>query len=473
MNGITWSVPDFLSPIFEVAVGNGAKYSAALSHARIRSILPQSHSTTNDAQRFPPLTLAWTVWGLGAALYLIGFFQRVAPAVIGDELSRTFDLGAAALGNLSAFYFYSYVAMQIPTGVLADRWGPRKLLSLGALVAAVGTLVFALAPNGDVAGMGRLLVGGSVAVAFVGMLKLASHWLPLRQYAMASGVALFAGICGAVFAGVPLQIGVAAFGWRQVMVIMAAFTGVLALCIWTLVRDDPVERGYRSHAPEHSDDSPHFGIWAGLRRVFAYRNTWLLALVPGGVVGCLLTFAGLWGVPFLIAHYGLTPVGAAAVTSALMVAWALGGPVFGALSDRIGARKLPYVAGVWVLLAGWALVVYLPGMPVWLLVSVLMVIGFFSGCMIVGFAFAKESVPISLAGTVSGVVNSGVMSGPMLLQPAVGWMLDRTWQGQEEAGVRVYDLAAYQAGFSLMLAWAALAALLILFTRETRCEQTR
>ncbi len=433
----------------------------------------RQQSVSINADRFPPLTLAWTVWGLGALLYLIGFFQRVAPAVVGDELSRTFDLSAASLGNLSAFYFYSYVAMQIPTGLLADRWGPRRLLSLGALVAAIGTLVFAAAPNGSIAGIGRLLVGGSVAVAFVGMLKLASHWLPLKQYAIASGLALFAGICGAVFAGVPLQMSVAAIGWRQVMVVMAILTGLLSICIWWLVRDDPVERGYLSHAPEHSESSAQLGVWAGLLKVMAYRNTWLLALVPGAVVGCLLTFAGLWGVPFLTSQYGLTPVGAAAVTSTLMVAWALGGPVFGAFSDRIGARKLPYVVGVWVVLIGWLVVVYVPGLPVWLLVAVLVVIGFFSGCMILGFAFAKESVPISLAGTVSGVVNSGVMSGPMLLQPAMGWMLDRMWQGQQQAGVRIYDLPAYQAGFNLMLAWAALAALLILFSRDTHCQQTR
>ncbi len=435
--------------------------------------MARQHSPSINTDRFPPLILAWTVWGLGAVLYLIGFFQRVAPAVVGDELSRTFDLSAASLGNLSAFYFYSYVAMQIPTGLLADRWGPRRLLSLGALVAAIGTVVFAVAPNGSIAGIGRLLVGGSVAVAFVGMLKLASHWLPLKQYAMASGLALFAGICGAVFAGVPLQMSVAAIGWRQVMVVMALITALLAVCIWWLVRDDPVERGYLSHAPEHGESSVLLGVWAGLRKVMAYRNTWLLALVPGGVVGCLLTFAGLWGVPFLTSQYGLTPVGAAAVTSTLMVAWALGGPVFGAFSDRVGARKLPYVVGVWVVLIGWLVVVYVPDLPVWLLVAVLVVIGFFSGCMIVGFAFAKESVPISLAGTVSGVVNSGVMSGPMLLQPGVGWMLDRMWQGQEQAGVRVYDLPAYQAGFNLMLAWAALAALLILFSRDTHCNQTQ
>jgi hypothetical protein len=91
--------------------------------------------------------------------------------------------------------------------------------------------------------------------------------------------------------------------------------------------------------------------------------------------------------------------------------------------------------------------------------------------MIIGFAFAKESVPAYLAGTVSGVVNMGVMMGPMILQPAVGWILDQKWQGEMDAGIRVYSLDAYQAGFALMLAWLVLSFVLLFFTRETHCCQ--
>ena len=129
--------------------------------------------------RYPPLRLSWTVWGLGAAFYLIGFYQRVAPGVLTQELMTDFALSAAGLGNLSAFYFYSYVAMQVPTGLLADHWGPRRLLTMGAMVTGVGSLMFAFAPDVSWANFGRLMIGGSVAVAFVGMLKLAGHWLPL------------------------------------------------------------------------------------------------------------------------------------------------------------------------------------------------------------------------------------------------------------------------------------------------------
>jgi len=99
------------------------------------------------------------------------------------------------------------------------------------------------------------------------------------------------------------------------------------------------------------------------------------------------------------------------------------------------------------------------------------VVGFFSGNMIIGFAFARESAPARLAGTASGLVNMGVMIGPMLLQPAVGWLLDRNWSGTMDNGARIYGLEAYRNGFSLMLAWLALALVLILFTRETHCKQ--
>ncbi|MEE4255312.1 MAG: MFS transporter, partial [Desulfuromusa sp.] len=95
------------------------------------------------SESFPPLRLSWSVWGLCAVLYIFGFFQRVAPGVMTNELIADFGLTGAELGNLSAFYFYSYVAMQIPTGVLADSWGPRRLLTAGALVAGIGSLCFA------------------------------------------------------------------------------------------------------------------------------------------------------------------------------------------------------------------------------------------------------------------------------------------------------------------------------------------
>ncbi len=421
----------------------------------------------------PPLPLSWFVWGLGASFYLMGFFHRVAPAVMTSELMREFNISAAALGNLSGYYFYSYVAMQIPTGILADTWGPRRLLSIGALVASAGTLLFALAPNLVWAGIGRSLIGGAVAVAFVGLLKLSNAWFPQRFYAMVSGVALFCGIIGAVFAGTPLRLLINMYGWRNVIGASSLITFGICFATWIFIRDYPHDKGYADYSASGPGSTrlTAGSVIKGILKVLRYRNTLLLFVIPGAIVGSVLTFSGLWGVPYLTTLYGLSASKAAAVTSSVLVAWALGGPLFGWFSDRWGHRKPLYVVGCVLTLLGWGAALYIENLPLSMRIAALLIAGFSSGCMIISFAFAKESVPGSLAGTISGVINMGVMMGPMLLQPAVGWMLDRKWQGQMHAGVKIYGLHAYQAGFSMMLSWIALALILLLFTRETRCKQ--
>lgn len=421
----------------------------------------------------PPARLAWTIWGLGSLVYLAAFFQRVAPAVMTDQLMAEFALGGAALGNLSAFYFYAYVAMQIPTGLLADRWGPRKLMASGMVVAALGGLLFALAPGFELAAAGRLLVGASVGVGFVSMLKLSSHWIAPNRYAMVSGLLLMMGLVGAVFAGVPLRLAVDAFGWRGVMAGFAVLTALLAVALWLFLRDDPAERGYASHfhGGDHQVSPEHAPILASLAEVLAYRNIWLMMLVPVGFSGAVLTFAGLWGVPWLRQVHGLDPKSAAAITSAMLVAWGIGGPLLGNWSTRIGRRKPLYFGTGVVALLGWIAVVWLPlSLP--LLVVVLAITGFVSGNIIIGFAWAKESVPLRLMGTASGVANMGPLMGGMVLQPAVGWMLDRHWTGAMAGGARLYDAAAWTGGFALLATTVAASLVLLTLARESFCRQT-
>ncbi len=420
----------------------------------------------------PPAWMPWTIWGLGALFYLSGFYQRVAPAVMTDQLMAEFGIGATALGHLSAFYFYSYVGMQIPTGVLADAVGPRRLLTIGAMVASAGAFLFAAAPGLMAASLGRLLIGGSVGVAWVSLLMLSWRWFPYRLNALTTGLALCAGLVGAVSAGVPLRLLVETFGWRPVMLASAVASVGLFAAIWIVVRDDPREKGYAGYnTPPVGSAGNGLSVLGRLLRVFRYRNTWLLSLAPGGVAGPLLAFSGLWGVPFLTTVYGLTPAQSAGLTSALLVSWGVGGPVLGGLSDRIGRRKPLYLAGCILACAGWAVILFVPGLPLILLAALVLVVGFVSGGMVIGFAFVRESVPPSLAGTVSGVCNMGAMTGPMILQPAVGWILDLQWQGELVHGVRVYSPGAYRTAFLVMLAWSLVSVIMMLFTKETGCRQ--
>lgn len=427
--------------------------------------------TTNDhATCLPPVSLAWLTWGLLASLYFVGFFQRVAPAVMVDELMRDFRIAATLLGNLSAIYFYTYAAMQIPSGLLADAVGPRRVGAWAAIVAAIGIASFALADSLWMAALGRGLIGASVAVAFVACMKLAGHWFPANRFATVTGISLLIGNLGGVLAGVPLSEAVAGIGWRNAMLISAGVTLVLAALVWLWVRDDPSERGYASHAHPEALNETVMSPRQSLKRVISERDTWLLFFAGGLLAAPVLTFAGLWGVPFLVQVHGMERSHAAAFTTTMLLGFAVGGPLLGALSDRIGRRKLPYLGAALVHAVCWVIFMLVESPPASALYLLFAAIGFSAGGIIIGFAFSREVNHPGAAGTVGGVVNMAVLGFAAIQQSAVGWILDRNWQGAMIEGARVYDAAAYHAAF-LWLAVSALGAVVfVALTRETNCR---
>ncbi len=420
--------------------------------------------------RNAPIWLAWLMWGLVGSLYLIGFFQRVAPAVMVDDLMRDFQLGAALLGNLSAAYFYAYAAVQIPSGLLADGIGPRRLSSIAALLAAIGTLMFGLAGNFWLAYLGRGLIGASVGVAFVTCMKLAGHWFPTNRFATVTGVALLLGNLGGVIAGVPLSLAVSSFGWRASMVASALVTLVLAGIIWLLVRDDPHERGYRSHAHTSVLENGTLTPLRALRLVLMQRDTWLLFMAGGLSAAPVLVFAGLWGVPYLVQVYGMDRSYAATLTSTMLVAWAVGGPTLGAVSDRLGRRKRPYLLANLLTAALWGVFMVWQDLPALLLFPLFAAIGFTSGALIIGFAFAREANHPGASGAVGGVVNMSVLGVAAIMQQGLGRILDRHWDGLMASGARIYSHEAYQSAFWWLFLCACLSVSAVLFTRETYCR---
>ena len=430
--------------------------------------------TMETEQNHPTPWLSWPIWGIAAFFYLTGFYQRVSPAVMTDELMRSFGIGAKGLGNLSAFYFYFYVAMQIPTGILVDSWGARKLLIWGSISAAVGTLIFGATSNFALACAGRALVGGATAVGWLVLLKLTTHWFPSRKFAMLSGLGLFFGNVGALVAQVPLRLLIERFGWRAIVMASAGIilcVGVLAMAV---VRNDPSDGGFQSHAHaavQEQNKTKISDLLRGFKRIFAYRNTWLIFFAQGGIVGPILAFTGLWGAPFLRARYGLRSTTAATVCSIMIVCWAVASPICGALSDRIGRRRPIYLSGSIISAAGWAAMFYINGLPLPVFIALAAVTSFASGAVILGFAYSKESVPVQYLGTISGSTNIGNMIGPTLLQPGIGWILDKEWSGQMANGLRVYGLDSFHVGFLLIVGWSLLACLLISFTEETWCKQ--
>jgi sugar phosphate permease len=422
----------------------------------------------------PPAWLAWSVWGVAATFYLAAFYLRTSPAVMTTELMRDFGIKASQLGQFSAFYFYAYILMQVPTGVFVDSFGARRLLIVGSLAAAAGTLMFGLTNSYVVASVGRAIVGGSTAVGWVVTLKLATHWFPRSRFAMLSGLGLMMGNLGALFAQVPLRLLVERYGWRAVAVGSTACVLLIGAAAWALVANDPVDKGYESYAPAELQHTGHLSLGGMLRefpQLFTYRNTWLIVLAQGGFVGAMLSFTGLWGPTYLRQRFGVTPSGAAAICSVMIVCWAVASPLAGYASDHIGRRKPVYLGGAIVAAAGWSTLFYAP-LPLAVFTIVASITSGACGAVVVAFAFAKESVPVRFLGTISGAVNVGNMLGPTLLQPAIGWVLDRQWSGAIANGVHVYNTDAFTTAFSMIVAWSVLTCLLVAITAETRCRQT-
>lgn len=430
------------------------------------------HAGASDA-RMPPSWLSWLVWGVAAFFYLSGFYLRNSPAVMTNELMRDFGITASQLGQFSAVYFYAYVLMQIPTGVLVDSWGARRLLIIGSVLAAAGTFVFGSTSSVALGMAGRALVGASTAVGWIVILKLATHWFPSNRFAMLTGLGLMIGNIGALFAQVPLRLGVEAYGWRPVAIASAAIVLCIAVLAWLLVRNDPAEKQYASHAPTVLQKTDHLSVWQllkGFKHVFAYRNTWLIFLAQGGFVGTMIGFTGLWGPPFLRARFDIPATTAAAICSVMTICWAVASPVCGHLSDKIGRRRPIYLSGAVAATIGFTILFYVPGLPLWLFVVIAGMASAACGAVILGFAFAKESVPVHFLGTISGAINVGNMVGPTLLQPAIGAVLDRRWSGGTVNGLRVYELGDYQTALLLMVGWLAISSVLIAMTRETYCK---
>ena len=420
----------------------------------------------------PSPLLSWSVWCVAATYYLAAFYLRSSPAVMTTELMRDFGISASQLGTFSAVYFYAYIAMQIPTGVLVDSWGARRLLIAGSLAAAAGTCLFAATSSYALASVGRLIVGGATAVGWVVTLKIAMHWFPRERFAMLSGLGLMMGNVGALVAQVPLRLLVEEFGWRAVALGSAGVVLAIGAAAWAVVANDPLEKGLRSYAPKELQRT-HMTIGALVREfptIFTYRNTWLIFLAQGGFVGAMLSFTGLWGPTYLRQRFTLASTEASAVCSVMIVCWAVASPIAGHLSDRIGRRKPIYCGGALIAAAGWSTMFFAP-LPLAAFTVVAAVTSFACGAVVLGFAFAKESVPIQLLGTISGAINVGNMLGPTILQPAIGMAMDRHWAGAMTSGVRAYSVDAFQAAFAMIVAWSLLSCLLTALTDETRCRQ--
>lgn len=255
--------------------------------------------------------MPYVICGFAALFYVYDYFIQVSPAVMTNQLMAAFHIGAAGLGILGSIFFYAYAGMQIPAGMLLDRFKTRYLLTMAVLISGLGVLLLGLTHSFAVAGFSRLLVGLGSAFSFVSAIYLVSQWFSHKYFAF------IAGCLGSIFGEVPLANAVNHFGWRHTLIVIAAVTFMLSILFWLIIRDNT--KGEVTKLKEKS-----FSAWL----IFKVPSIWWIAIVGFLCWVPVASFGALWGVPYLMKVFHWSNTMAAAYCSIFWLSLGVASPVF-------------------------------------------------------------------------------------------------------------------------------------------------
>jgi sugar phosphate permease len=396
------------------------------------------------------------LWTLLAAGFLLVNFHRTATGVLADTLASTFDATAAELGLLHASFFYIYAGLQLPSGLIVDRYGPRRVGTAGLVVMTVGVLWFSTSGSLLTGFLSRAVVGLGGSVLYIATLRFCASWFRADQYATMTGYTIAAAGVGGILATTPLALAIESAGWQTAMVAAGAASGILGLGVAAFVRDTPARADHDPVGETDEGTASLADVIANTKTVLGERETWLMGVMLFFTLGTNFTVLGLWGVPFIADTYSVSVATASLYVLAGNVGFVLGSPVFGSLSDRL-ERRTELVFGASVLFAlVWVLLLFVPPLPVVGLVLFLAL--FANGGVALVFTVGKERHEPEVAGTVTGVINSIGYFGAAVMPTVMGGALDAFWTGEVINGARVYTTTGYQVAFGIAVLAGLIAA---------------
>lgn len=351
----------------------------------------------------------WIVWGVAALYFLYDYFQQMAPSAMASQLTAAFNIGATELGTLASFYFVSYALMQIPVGLLLDRFGAKRPLLVACLVAALGNVVFALSATVGQAELSRLIIGVGAAFSYVACLKLAANWFRPGMFATIVGLTNVVGMSGGIVAGAPLAITVESFGWQGTLHGLAALGVVIAVLIVLFIKDRP--DGAASTKEKQAPGQTLQKALADLKHIVRNAQFWLAGFHGACLNSGFTVIGGLWGSAILVNEYGIDKVSAADAVSYMFVGGILGSFFWGWVSDWLGRRKPPMIAASLCMIAVMTFLLYGPDVSLAMAKVMLVVLGFACGGNVLAYAIGNDNRPAGGEGTTAGFLNTCVIGG--------------------------------------------------------------
>lgn len=345
--------------------------------------------------------------------------QRTAPGLITDQVMLDFNVTATTIGLLTSIQFFVYTGLQIPMGILADRYGPNFFLIMGAFLTGLGTIIYSLGTHEFVLFFARVLTGTGDATIWVNMVLILSQWFNAKEFTRLIGVAAMTGSLGFLLATVPFSLLIDFLSWRP-----AFFTAGLLLCLcgillYFVLLKKPKQSIFIKIEIKREK------TLVLLRRIFSNRQTWALFCCHFGIVGTYVGFISSWGVPYGMNVYGMTRSDASQLMMIGLIGALIGAPLASWISSRLGTIKRPYVVVHIILLLSWSIFLFFNGNPPSSLLKMLFfIIGLAYGANALTFAAVRQSFPIIESGIVSGFANTGGFLSAVLLPSIFGKVLD-------------------------------------------------
>lgn len=403
---------------------------------------------------------ALLIWGFGVAVYFLAVFNRSSLGVAGLLANERFGISAAQLSFFTMLQLVVYAGMQIPVGLMVDRFGSRRVLMIGAALMSVAQAGFAVATTYPEALLARTFVGAGDAMTFISVLRIVGRWFPLRRVALFTQLTGNVGQLGAIVAALPLSWMLERHGWTSAY-LSAALAGPVVLAGVALVlHDDPSARSLRGEA------LPLRALGANLKASWAQPGTrlgfWVHFTTPfsNTVLGLL------WGFPFFVEGEGISATGASELLTVLTVVAIISGPIMGFIAGRHpwhrSTMALMVVAAT---VVSWTLVLAWPGQaPVWLLLVLVIAVGTGGPASMIGFDVGRTSNPSDRQASASGIINVAGFVAALVTIVAVGFILDWRTPGGGD-----YTLGAFHWAMSFQyLVWALGTVMILRHRRHIR-----
>ncbi|QVL57025.1 MAG: MFS transporter [Simkaniaceae bacterium] len=407
----------------------------------------------------------WLVWGLGSIFALYTFLLQGSPSVMIPQLMKTYQIDVIKIGVLTSSFFYTYIIMQIPAGILVDLWGPRRILKVSFLLCSITVGWFAFSHYFWEGQVSRMVMGITTSPAIICAFCLGSRWFKPALFTLIVALTEFLALSGGVIGEGGLAKAVVTFGWRETMLGVAVAGLLLTFLSLFIIHDFPDH-----DQPLHDGTSFKEAMKATRKsfiKILSIKPLWLNGIYAGFVFAIFPAFAALWGIPYFENRYKISVDLSALVASTFFIGGCIGTLTLGWMSVYITKRRPIMIWGTLIAFVLSLSIIYVPHIPLPMMFVLMLLFGFFSSSYALCFALADTYVSHKNKGVAMGFTNMLCIAfGAPIFQPLIGFLLKWSTECEPINRLKIYTNHDYTIALSVLPISLLIALILSFFIKE-------